>query len=268
MRYPSAIWIFLASLPGALAGDMRHEETVVRTTYAKLSYAVELNTVYRVVLANPKIDPGEFTKQLDLRGLRFQLSDFTFGNLADIAGAKYTDVLPPYDGNGQDLIHTSVATENYSEVGGATASMETATAEWGPPPNGRTPDWTAGQMIPVLEREIGVSQLLRYCSFTVTATLAGRSRTYKASFLFGRSGRAAAVDPVTGTDGNNLQYFSSHSVYPDVLLRTRMGEIPVIRSFLEANQRSGNSCKSGEACCDAETLLCGVFSADLAERRP
>jgi hypothetical protein len=174
------------------------------------------------------------------------------------------------------VIHTSVETDRYGESAGVNrqargvaASMETATAKWGPAPIGRTPDWTVGQMIPELSREMGVSPPLRYCSFTVTVTFAGRSRTYKASFLFGQNGKVAPVDPVVGIDGNNLAYFLLHPVYPDVLLQgTRVSESPAIRSFLSVNQRSGASCKSGDACCDAETLQCGVFSANLVGRRP
>jgi hypothetical protein len=259
-----------------MAFETTPEEAVVRNTYAKLSYAVDLNTAYRIVQVNPKISPVELASQVELQGLRFKLSDFTVGNLADVADAKYADAFPPYDGDRQDEIHTAVETDKYGESAGVNyqdrgvaASMETATAKWGPAPIGKTPDWSVGQMIPELEREIGVSPLLRFCSFTVTVTLAGRSRTYRASFLFGQNGKVAPVDPVAGIDGNDLAYFLQHSVYPDVLLRgARMSESPAIRGFLDANQRSGASCKSGDACCDAETLQCGVFSADLLGRRP
>jgi hypothetical protein len=260
---------------------------VVRTAYAKLSYAVDLNTAYRllqanpeiVFAANPKIDAQqlanrqltltqELAKQTTLQGLRFRLSGLMCGSLADVAEKKYADVFPPYDGDGHEVIHTAVETDNYNETGGAVATMETATAKWGPAATGRMPDWTVSQMIPVVEREMGVSSLLRYCSFTVTATLAGRSRTYKAAFLFGEDDQAAAADPVAGTDGNNLGYFLQHPVYPGILLQTRMGDSPVVRDFLAASQRSGASCKPGEACCDTETMQCGVFSADLLGRRP
>lgn len=268
MRYFTVVCMLLTSMPMATAAEMSHEEAVVRNTYAKLSYAVDLNTAYRAFQANPKISAADLARQVELQGLRFKLSDFTVGNLAHIAEAKYADVFPQYDDNGEDVIHTNVTKENYGEVGGATASMETATAKWGPAPNGRAPDYTVGQMIPVLEREMGVSPPLRYCSFTVTATLAGRSRTYEASFFFGAKDQVAPADAVADVGGGALWHFLLHPLYPDILLRTRIGEIPAVREFLTANQRSNASCKSGEACCDAETLQCGVFSADLTGRQP
>jgi hypothetical protein len=267
-----------------MAADMTHEEAAVRNTYAKLSYAVDINTAYRVLLSNAAILPANtksdgrlavqqdnLTRQLiheiRFQRLGFQLSDFTCGNLADIADAKYTDVFPAYDGVSDDVIHTTVQTEQYSEAD-RTTTMETVTAKWGPAASGKTPDWAVAQMIPVVEQELGVAPLVRYCRFTVTASLQGRSRTYKAAFLFGPSGQAAPLDAVTGGDGNNLVYFFQHPVYPNIMLRTKMGDSPVTRNFLETNERSGAGCKSGDACCDAKTLQCGVFSADLLRERP
>ncbi|MGD0271518.1 MAG: hypothetical protein ABSB14_20790 [Candidatus Sulfotelmatobacter sp.] len=284
MRHLAAICMLLAFAPAGIAADMTHEEAVVRNTYAKLSYAVDINTAYRVLLANAAILPantksdGRLAEQQDnltrqliheirFQRLGFQLSDFTCGNLADIAGAKYTDVFPAYDGVSEDVIHTAVETEKYSEAG-RTTTMETVTAKWGPAGPGKTPDWTVAQMIPVAEQELGVAPLVSYCRFTVTASLQGRSRTYKAAFLFGPNGQAAPLDSVAGGDGNNLVYFFQHPVYPNIMLRTKIGDSPVTRNFLEANERSGAGCKSGDACCDAKTLQCGVFSADLLRERP
>lgn len=40
------------------------EETIVRTAYAKLAYAVQTHTVYVAALKNPNITSVELTKQL------------------------------------------------------------------------------------------------------------------------------------------------------------------------------------------------------------
>lgn len=267
-RFIVAACFLFGSFSAVAVEDMTREEALVRNAYAKLSYAVDINTVYRAVQANPNLSPADLAKQVDLHGLRFKLTDFNVGNLADISETKFTDAFPQYDDDVHDVIHTSIETENYSEVGGETASMHTATATWGPPPSGRTPSYTVRQMIPILQNETGVSPLLRYCSFMVTATLAGRSRTYEASFLFGENGQAAPLDVIADVGGGALGHMLLHPIYPDVLLRTKIGKVPVVRNFLEANQRSEASCKSGDACCNAETLQCGVYNADLSGRRP
>jgi hypothetical protein len=49
MRYLAVICLLLASLQEAAIAQMTHEETVVRTAYAKLSYAVDLETAIQAV---------------------------------------------------------------------------------------------------------------------------------------------------------------------------------------------------------------------------
>lgn len=259
-------------MPVSAVAQMTREETVVRTAYAKLAYAVDIETVYRATLTNPEITTVSLAKIVAAQGLRFNLSDFAVGELSDILDANFRVRFPQYD-DGQEVIHTSVNTDNSNEAG-ATASMETITAKWGPGPTltgaGELSEYTVKQMIPILQNELGVSPLVRYCSFDVTVGLGGRTRTYQAAFFFGQDGKAAPLDPIVGGDGNNLEHFFLHRVFPSLLLQTKMtvGANPSVRDFLVANQKSGPSCKSGDACCDAETLQCGVFSADLQGRQP
>jgi hypothetical protein len=245
----------------AIGAEMTNEETIVRTAYAKLSYAVDLNTAYELSQDDPKIGSADLASQVERAGLRFKLVDFAFGNLADIAEAKYTDTFPQYD-DGLQVIRTTLAIKNRTEVNGTTLSMETVAATWGAPPEGRAPDATVSQLMPELAIELEIEKPTRYCTFTVTVTLAGKSRTYRAAFLFGANGEAAAMDPVTG-NGGLIAHFLRHPVYPSVLLQSKT---PAIKDFLTAKQRTGSGCRPGEACCDPETLYCGVFSADLVGR--
>jgi hypothetical protein len=261
-----SLLVFLSGGGAAAQEVMSHEETMIRTAYAKLSYAVDINTAYRLAQSNPGINPNELIRQVNLKGLRFLLSDFKVGNLADIADAEYTDMFDQYP-DGQDVIYARVETETYSEAGGASAQMETARAEWGSGPEGTAPHRTVRQMIPALEQESGIpdiAPLQRYCSYGVTATFAGRSVSYRAAFLFGANGKARPDDVVVGVGGGSLFHFLLHPAYPVAFLRTRMGDNPAVRYFLTSNQRTGASCTSGDACCDAETLQCGVLSTDLA----
>ncbi len=94
MRYLAVTCIMLVSISAAVA-QMTHEETVVRTAYARLSFAVDLNTVFTAAQANPNIDPAALLIQIEQKGLRFTLSEFSVGNLADIASQDY-DVLGQY----------------------------------------------------------------------------------------------------------------------------------------------------------------------------
>jgi hypothetical protein len=243
----------------ASAATPTHEETVVRTAYAKLAYAVDVNTVYSLAIANPTIKPEELNREVEARGLRFQLSNFKVGNLSDISNEKY-DVLGQYP-DGQDIIQTS--TVERVEIGAPT-SMEVASAKWEEGPSSTAPDMTVREMMPAMQSESGIKSLLvRYCTYTVTATLAGRSRTYDASFLFAADGEVVTGDVVAAIGGGPLLHFISHPVYPTVLLKGALAKTPAVRNFLEAGQRPESTCVNGEVCCDTAALRCGVPSADL-----
>src|SRR5579863_10193621 len=133
MRYLAVICFMVASLSGALA-QMTHEESVVRNTYAKLSYAVDLETAYRAALANPNISASDLEKAVAKNALRFSLSDFTVGELGNILDTNFRARFPQYDGDGQEVIHTRLQTESHSEDGAGPTSMETLTVKWGAAP--------------------------------------------------------------------------------------------------------------------------------------
>jgi hypothetical protein len=269
MRNLVGLCAMLASLLGVTATAMTPEEAAVRNAYARLSYAVDIETVYRVTSANRDISSADLAQQVAQRGLSFKLSDFTVGNVSDIADANYLDHFSQYN-SGQEVIQTTLKTHNYIEDG-ATTSMQAIEVKWGPGPTLHGTDdpllnYTVKQAVPVIEEELHVPSVVRYCTYTVTASLEGRSRTYKAVFFFGSNNEVAPVDPTVGTTGNDLQYFILHPVFPNILLLTNVASLPAVHEFLAANQQTASSCKSGDACCDAETLRCGVLSSDLGRR--
>lgn len=274
MRYLAVICTLLACLCGeaTAAAGMTPEETAVRLAYAKVSYAVDLNTAYRAVLANPNISTAELTKQVEAKGLRFKLSDFTVGDLANIGNLKAKNAFGQYP-DGQDVIEVSLDTESFTEDGpdgkAVEVSSDTAKAEWVTGPYGNVPDYTVAKMLPIMERESGVSPLVRYCTYTVTATLNDRSRTYQASFFFGGKDGIAPGDTVVGLGGGPLKHFIDHPAYPKVLLQTSLwSRSAAVRNFVLTNQKANASCTHGDACCDAASLQCGVFSADVVGRQP
>jgi hypothetical protein len=210
---------------------MTHEEEVVRAAYAKLSYAVDIKTAFRAVQSNRAISPADLARQVELKRLRFQLSDFKVGNLTDVGDTKYVDFAGQFP-DGQDIVNTTIATETLTEEGSPTASTDSAVAEWGRGPSGIPPFLTMRESLHLIEEESGVKPLLRYCTYTVKVTLEGRSRTYKTSFLFGSDGQVAPGDAVVGLGGGALAYFITHPIVPDVFLKTSLAASPAVRSFL------------------------------------
>jgi hypothetical protein len=257
-----ALAVFYLSL--SAAATVTPEETMVRNAYAKLSYAVDVKTAEEAISANPNISPADLATLVAKRSLRFSLSDFTCDNFANILDEKYADIFDKYSG---DVIYTSLGTSNYNEAG-LKGTMNMATAKWGAPPEGRLPDWTVRQMIPHLEQESGVTNiapLRKYCTYTATAALAGRTVAYQAAFFFGANGQARQDDSVVGVGGGGLDYFLRHPVYPTFFLQPRLAANPAVQAFLTSTQRSDSSCKanSGDVCCDTVHLRCGVYTVDL-----
>jgi hypothetical protein len=273
MKYLVTICVlFLTSLAArqqAAAAGMTHEEQTVRTVYAKLSYAVDLETAIRAVRHNPKITCAQLTQEVTKDSLTFNLSDFSIADISSVLDRKYAEVFHDIRDGGNVIDITSV-TETFTEENKpgvkTETSMNVAQPRWSIGPRGAVPDLTVAEALPIMERESGISALMRYCTYTVTVAFEGRSRTYQAQFFFGPEGQGEVNpgDMVVALGGGMLQDLLVKPVYPEVLLKTaQYGKNPALREFLEVNQRSNATCKHGEACCDLSALQCGTYSADL-----
>lgn len=267
-RVPIVICLLLAPVSAIAADNMTHEETVVRTAYAKLSYAVDLETAMRAVRHNPKITYAQLTQEVAKESLTFHLSNFSVADIASVLDQKYSKVFHDIRDGGNVIDIASVAETFTEEKDGVKTEtrMDVALPRWSHGPLGPVPDSTVAEMLPAMERESGISALMRYCTYEVTVDFEGRSRTYQAQFYFGPEGQGEAIpgDMVVALGGGTLQELLVKPVYPEVILKTATyGRNPALREFLGVNQRSNATCRPREACCDLSALQCGVNSADL-----
>ena len=88
---------------------MSHEESVVRTTYARLAFAVQVEEIYLLTneATNNKrtVDRAEFATRLKDAALQFELSDFKVGELSQISQVKYSDLVTKPEGGEALSIH-------------------------------------------------------------------------------------------------------------------------------------------------------------------
>jgi len=230
-----AICVLLVSASAKLGAQTAHEEAVVRAAYARLSSAVDVNTAYKAARSNPLITAADLSSKITSTSLRFELGDFKFGGLDDADFAALLDKdFPGMGPDGQDIVQTTVATIQVTDAGNEPVSSVTATAYWSGPPHGSLPGWTMRDFRSVLEDELGVKPLLRYCTYTVKLTLAGKSKTYRAAFFFGENDKPAPSDGTVGIGGGALYYFASHTLMPDVLSKTRFDKNPAVHNFTAA----------------------------------
>lgn len=268
MRSATLLYMLVVSIAGvAAATDMSHEESVVRNTYAKLSYAVEVGSITRLTKPaynNPevKLEAVALANSMTSAEVRFQLSDIRVGNLADIAQTKYEDLVTKPSG-GQGLSISPVGF-NYTERGIRALYTETAEASWIKVP-ALSADWniSVGQMISTMAHDMHVEvKMSRFLSCAVTVAYQGRSENYKALWLFGTDSNGKAVtwpvDTLIGTNGGALDYFQVHKVYPYSLAETHMRNIPAVHDWLTTRVVPSALCvSSGDACCDLTALKCG-----------
>ncbi len=278
----SAIPLTLAQQPSG----MSDEERIVRTTYARLSYAVQVGQVHQAIsdseaetakdrIINPAakdrmIDPAALAQHLKNAELTFALSDFKVGNVtdADIGQTLYSALVTKPSG---DVLAVTPGTTNFttdSPPDGSHIPLHTqstiAGAQWTRSQT-ITEDWEQpwAKLFPMIENS---RWFTRYASFKVRVSFQGRSREYRAMFLFGRDPKTGLEhivpgDTVVQLNGGALSFFIKNSAYPEALIEGGIGRnIPAVHDWLRAQAAPG---KPHEDNCDPVTLKCGVSQQDL-----
>ncbi len=244
--------------------QMSHEEQIVRITYARLAFSAQINEVHALLKehgVHKGLDRAEFQRRLQST-LQVELSDFKVGPLSEIAKVKYSDlVTKPSQASGSSL-YVAPGRFNYSKDGQPTQSA-IAVTHW-IPSNDITENWDIPFADGYAQGQFA-GQHQRYASFKVKATFEGRSREYRAVFLFGAGPNGTEVitplDTIININGGAVSHFAAHDAYPESLVEGGLGNDPVIREWLNTNQVSHGH--PGTANCDPATMHCGIHSDDL-----
>jgi hypothetical protein len=260
--------LLLFSLPFARAnGQMTHEETVVRQTYAKLAYAVKLGTIHDALSGDPQLTRVALDARIEKEKVVFQLANFSSGKLSDIATRSYGDLVTKPDGSDVLSITTGNLTDTETNAEGQTKTIEVQATVMGWRPG---PEISGSFDIPVataVSMMENAQWYSRYAAFTVTALFQGRSRTVHAIFLFGANAQGIeqllVADTIAGTAVGD--FGPQTVVYPAILLKTSYRARPVVADWLKSQQVFDAACKPGkeEVCCNPATLECGVAAQDV-----
>jgi hypothetical protein len=262
----------------ATAAQMTHEETIVRTAYAKLAYATEQDAVIRLAIeaGEGRVVPKEYSKAATEQRIAnaqvvFTLSDFVVGNISDIANRKVTDFVSP--AIGEKLV---AQTQTNSIADGGTGTItHSIQLSW-------QPAQLPAQSLPPDEQDMKIEQFYerqwhtmrpqglwqRYASYSVTVSYLGKARgPYKALFVFGHNADGSEfVEPEDSTtDAIGLAEVLAQPLFPDGLTQNRLRTYPVVADWLERKQMFVPSCSVGQhdVCCDLVKLKCGPGSEDL-----
>jgi hypothetical protein len=262
MRKLSCIGLFLVAtqLGFAQFQSVSREETIVRETYAKLAYAVQLTAVTDAVQKNPRIDGDTLARDVMAREIHFKLDNLTTGNLRDIAERSYNDFVTKPEAS--DELDLGPAQVSVTDEGAPTVIQYGARGEWQKPATvTRGPlDWGGLKVGPVIAANPGYD---RYAALTVTVSYLGRSHTYKSLWLFDSSGKHPVIPGDLITGNSVLAELVTRDVTPTALLDTRMFSTrPAVRQWLQAHQIPDGSCKCA-ACC-LPTMQCGVTASAVS----
>ncbi len=249
----------------AADNNMSPEERTVRMAYAKIIFAVQVQTVEQAVhQKHRKLDTPALNSALDKNDLRITLSNFSVGDVSEIAQRNIQDLvtLP----NGEGLLIISDAPNSYKEHGKVTDETSVAIPEWQPGSGGGGQSTVNTTLAEVMAVNQPTDVYQRYASFNVAVSFQGHNRKYRALVLFGKDANGAAKVLVTDTVlGSVPQDMMTQSVYPAILLNTSQGEVPAVMSWLEAKQMPATSCTrtTHDVCCDLSSLKCGISADDL-----
>lgn len=264
MRKLSCIGLFLLAAHLGFAqsqsATMSPEETVVRETYAKVAYAVQLTAVTDAVQTNLRIDGDTLARNVTAREIHFKIDDITTGNLRDIAERSYNDYVTRPEVS--DELNLGSAQVSVTEEGAPAVIQYGARGEWQKPATvTRGPlDWGGLKVGPIIAQNPGYD---RYAALTVTVSYLGRSHTYKSLWMFDSSGKHPVV-PIDLITGNSvLAEFVTRDVTPTALLDTRMFSTrPAVRQWLQTHQIPDGSCK--DAACCLPSGQCGVTASKVS----
>ena len=251
---------------------MSHEEEIVRRTYARLTYAAQLNDIYELWQAKGSashIDPAAFQLRI-AEELRFELSNFRVGKIADIMSTPYKDLVTKPDPKAGDSLEVSTGRSAITNraLDGIVTQGESwvARAQWIPSQTiGENWNFAFGTIYPLTQV---AGQHQRYAAFTATVHFQRRSRTYHAMFLFGPDDNPIhPVDTVVDLNGGAVARFVTETPYPAVLIEGGIADHDqLIFNWLKAQQT--NLGTPGSIYCDPVSGLCGIHEDDFRKLKP
>jgi hypothetical protein len=247
---------------------MSQEEQIVRNYYGKLSLLSQVGILSSVIFHLTPATGPDAAKLLESR-IHFALGGFQVGDLAEMESSPWTFLLNP--DAPQNVIDIMSSGSNIG-INDRHYFLPWYVVKWKKPASPEAQQ-SRREQLDKLARFFGTSTVKdaikriapgdwsRYASFTVNATLDGRTITYRSVFLFTDHGsKVEPLDPAMG-----LPVHLDAPFYPVALVESAYRELPAVKSWVEKNQLSGcKKFKEPEICCNPATGQCGLASEDVA----
>jgi len=270
--------LLLAAVFNGQQNTAREEETIIRTAYAKLSYADEVRIILGAVLDTERDklwkSPVNLADPALSSRLSFELSDFRFGKVSDIAERKMGE----FDGIstqiGGEILNVTPSVYNYSVHGQYSGYVAYVKFAWKPSPYtiiSPPEKWTVTKAL--ADPQFEGKSYTTYATYSVTLTFAHKSRTYNSMALYGHDDKGKAqiafLDGVA--DPTAIMFALDHSLYPAAFVESDLKTVPFVDKWLYDNARTCNAKSEADngrvdVCCDTGSGRCGVSKSSLAPR--
>ena len=238
------------------------EEAVVRSTYAKLHYAADLETV-RAYVDGPDFNR---TSQLGSAGvpasvLSIKITDLSVGNFSEIQNRLLSDLTPPPD----SALAIALANHRYHDGGdGKETWIRSLQLNWAPPQITNS-DWRMPVQDAVTIDEPG-KRYSRFAHYTVKLIFFDKSVTYRSLFLFepGSDGKRGVriLDPVISVTA--LMAMLTYDPYPGAFVEGPHKSTRVVRDWLQRKEGLCGYDAGHGVCCDLTALNCRMADSNHA----
>lgn len=225
----------------AASNATSHEEAVVRATYAKLSCATEIGYSWHQREQAAK-SAGSEALPAGLRPeLRFQLSDFTVGEVESLGAVPWTSVisgpvkilkadyreLPPQESNSK----THVARFFYADVAWANGVHEDVSDLAQPNKVVKFPEY-----VKALQQPKNGMDWTRFATYSVVAILDERQISYRATFLFAGARQKEEVWPLDYATAMSITPFVTARLDPNETAETVFASNPSLQAGIKNNE--------------------------------
>jgi hypothetical protein len=254
---------------------MTHEEEVIRTTYAKLSYADEVRIILDAVQRTGRDKLWSTNANVADRALNdrltFELSNFRFGKISAISDRKIGDFDGTLSAIGGEVLDVTPSVYNYSVDNAPSKYVAYIKFAWKLSPYKFAPPAESWPVSKALRSEqFEGKKYTDYVTYTATLTLNRKSRTYNAWMLFRHDEKGGLdvyfMDAVA--DSTAVLFAYEHSMFPAAFAEADLHTVPFIDKWLYDNARA---CKAthnekddkADVCCDPRNGRCGVAKSFL-----
>ncbi len=279
MRFKLLVLLLLVPLARGEQRKISHEEEVVRTAYAKLSFAAEIGMVWHAAMQDrgwPKLSDNLILTKAMNNQIRFDLSGFKVGKVSDISLMPWSSLVEgpvsilyahcqeiPFGietPQSKKVFNITYSDGAWQEAALSATEKHESLSDHAPSP--LVP--TVGDILSISHKPSGGGEWSRYASYSVVATLRERSISYRATFLFKGSGDAEEIVALDYATGMGVGTCIGKPMYPSALVDTAFREIPFIQAWIVASEITDcKKLKEPEVCCDPATWRCGIASEDI-----